>query len=186
MSLSNNGTQLVFLAHFKHISAPEILLRTPYDEQSDMWSVGVIIYLLLSGTLPFVGRSQRELFRAIVKGDYDMDEASWSGVSADAMDLVKSLLVTDPSKRLTAKQALRSDWLMQNADNLKMNDLMNASNRLRTFNARMKLRSAMIAINWVSKTTVWKAQIAKKEAEKKAQMDQSVANVGAKMSNTGI
>lgn len=166
--------------------APEILLRTPYDEQSDMWSVGVIIYLLLSGTLPFVGRSQRELFRAIVKGDYDMDEASWSGVSNDAMNLVKALLVTDPSKRLTAKQALRSDWLMKSDDALKMNDLMNASNRLRTFNARMKLRSAMIAINWVSKTTVWKSQIAKKEAEKKAQMEQSVANVGVKMSNTRI
>jgi len=151
-----------------------------------MWSVGVIIYLLLSGTLPFVGRSQRELFRAIVKGDYEMDEASWSGVSTDAMDLVKALLVTDPSKRLSAKQALRSDWLSQSDDALKMNDLLNASSRLRTFNARMKLRSAMIAINWVSKTSVWKAQVAKKEAEKKAQTESNANLMANKMAETSI
>uniref|UniRef100_A0A7S2W826 Protein kinase domain-containing protein n=1 Tax=Eucampia antarctica TaxID=49252 RepID=A0A7S2W826_9STRA len=142
--------------------APEILLRNPYDEKSDMWSVGVIIYLLLSGTLPFVGRSQRELFRAIVKGDYEMEEENWDGVSEDGVNLVKSLLVTDSSKRLTAKQALNSDWLKQDDGKLMMIDLMNASTRLKTFNARMKLRTAMIAINWLTKSTIWKAQLAKK------------------------
>jgi len=141
--------------------APEILLRNPYDEQSDMWSVGVIIYLLLSGTLPFIGRSQRELFKAIVKGEYEMEEENWQGVSEDGVNLVKALLETDPANRLTAKQALNSDWFKQNDNQLEMINLMNASTRLRTFNARMKLRTAMIAINFLTKSRIWKAQMTK-------------------------
>jgi len=126
-----------------------------------MWSVGVIIYLLLSGTLPFIGRSQRELFKAIVKGEYEMEEENWQGVSEDGVNLVKALLETDPANRLTAKQALNSDWFKQNDNQLEMINLMNASTRLRTFNARMKLRTAMIAINFLTKSRIWKAQMTK-------------------------
>ena len=130
-----------------------------------MWSVGVIIYLLLSGTLPFVCRSQRELFRNIAKGDYEMEEENWRGVSEDGINLVKSLLVTEPAQRLTAKQALKSDWFKKDEEQLQMIDLMHASSRLKTFNARMKLRTAMIAINWLTKSRIWKAQLSKKAEE---------------------
>jgi calcium/calmodulin-dependent protein kinase I len=58
--------------------APEILIRRPYDQQSDMWSVGCIVYLLLSGNLPFLGRSQKELFRKIISGRYDFKEEIWN------------------------------------------------------------------------------------------------------------
>mmetsp|Transcript_12699 Transcript_12699/g.16984 ORF Transcript_12699/g.16984 Transcript_12699/m.16984 type:complete len:186 (-) Transcript_12699:642-1199(-) len=130
--------------------APEILTKVPYDQASDMWSVGVIIYLLLSGDLPFMGRSQRELFRKIVIGTYEFGEEAWGDVSEDAKDLVRGLLVTDPAKRLTATEVMNSKWIMSGAHLLEGNKLMHTSQRLKTFNARMKLRSAMIAVDWVS------------------------------------
>lgn len=140
--------------------SPEILLRQPYDQQSDMWSVGCIVFLLLSGNLPFMGRSQKELFRKIVSGKFEFDEDDWCDVSADAKDLVKKLLVLDPDDRLTSAEALKHKWMKASNDRLKKMSLEGTSQRLKTFNARMKLRSAMIAVDWVSslKKTSWLSQ----------------------------
>jgi len=113
-------------------------------------SVGCIIFLLLSGNLPFMGRSQKELFRKIVAGKYEFKEDDWEGVSDDAKDLVRRLLVLDPDKRMTATQAVRHRWLKASRDRLSLINLQNTSQRLKTFNARMKLRSAVIAIDWVA------------------------------------
>lgn len=130
--------------------APEILMRQPYDQQSDMWSVGCIIYLLLSGNLPFMGRSQKELFRKIVSGKYEFRNEDWGDVSPDAKDLVRKLLALDPDDRITSAQALRHKWMKASPDRLSRITLQGTSQRLKTFNARMKLRSAMIAVDWVS------------------------------------
>lgn len=130
--------------------SPEILMRKGYDQQSDMWSVGCIVYLLLSGNLPFMGRSQKELFRKIVAGKFDFDDEEWGDVSEDAKDLVRQMLVLDPAKRITAADAVRHEWLKASRDRLGSIMLQGTSQRLKTFNARMKLRSAMIAIDWVS------------------------------------
>lgn len=130
--------------------SPEILMRKPYDQQSDMWSVGCIVYLLLSGNLPFMGRSQKELFRKIVAGKFVFDDDDWDNVSDDAKDLIKKLLVLDPDKRLTATDALRHKWLKTSRDQLTRVTLTGTAQRIKTFNARMKLRSAMIAVDWVS------------------------------------
>jgi serine/threonine protein kinase len=141
--------------------SPEILLRHPYDHQSDMWSVGCIVYLLLSGNLPFMGRSQKDLFRKIVSGKYEFDE-DWTDVSDDAKDLVSKLLVLDPDVRWTADKALRHPWLRASQDRLSMILLQRTSQRLKTFNARMKLRSAMIAVDWISSLTrmSWSSKMA--------------------------
>ena len=132
-------------------------MRQPYDQQSDMWSVGCIIFLLLSGNLPFMGRSQKELFKKIVSGKFEFDDDDWCDVSDDAKDLVKQLLVLDPDQRLTSAEALKHKWMMASNDRLRMMSLTGTSQRLKTFNARMKLRSAMIAVDWVSslKKTSW-------------------------------
>jgi len=130
--------------------SPEILMRKGYDHQSDMWSVGCIVYLLLSGNLPFMGRSQKELFRKIVSGKFEFDDEEWEGVSEDAKDLVRKMLVLDPEKRITASGAIRHQWLKASRDRLGLIMLQGTSQRLKTFNARMKLRSAMIAVDWVS------------------------------------
>jgi len=130
--------------------SPEILMRQPYDQQSDMWSVGCIIFLLLSGNLPFMGRSQKELFRKIVSGKYEFKDVDWSGISPEAKDLVQKLLVLDPDERITSSQALRHKWMKASGDRLARITLQSTSKRLKTFNARMKLRSAMIAVEWVN------------------------------------
>eukprot|EP00541_Cyclophora_tenuis_P000449 CAMPEP_0116565106 /NCGR_PEP_ID=MMETSP0397-20121206/13717_1 /TAXON_ID=216820 /ORGANISM="Cyclophora tenuis, Strain ECT3854" /LENGTH=527 /DNA_ID=CAMNT_0004091849 /DNA_START=301 /DNA_END=1884 /DNA_ORIENTATION=- len=137
--------------------SPEILMRQSYDQMSDMWSVGCIVYLLLSGNLPFMGRSQKELFRKIVVGKYEMDEDCWSGVSEEARDLVSKMLVTDPDRRISAADSLRHRWLQQDNKRLSLINLAGTSQRLKTFNARMKLRSAMIAVDWIGslKRTSW-------------------------------
>lgn len=130
--------------------SPEILLRKPYDHQSDMWSVGCIVFLLLSGNLPFMGRSQKELFRKIVSGKYEFAEEDWKEISEDAKDLVKRMLVLNPDDRITAAEAVRHNWLKASRDRLSLIALQGTSQRLKSFNARMKLRSAMIACDWVS------------------------------------
>ena len=130
--------------------APEILKRHPYDQQSDMWSVGCIVFLLLSGSLPFMGRSQKELFSKIVSGKFVFKEEEWAGVSDDAKDLVSKMLVLDPDRRITSENALRHPWLKLAKDRLSKIGLQSTSQRLKTFNAKMKLRSAMIAVDWIS------------------------------------
>ena len=130
--------------------APEILTRKPYDQQSDMWSVGCIVFLLLSGNLPFLGRSQKELFRKIVAGKYEFTPDDWASVSDEAKDLVKHLLVLDPDKRYSAKKSLLHPWIKTEGDRLSKRSLNSTSQKLKTFNAKMKLRSAMIAVDMVS------------------------------------
>ncbi|KAI2494611.1 serine/threonine protein kinase [Fragilaria crotonensis] len=130
--------------------SPEILTRQSYDQMSDMWSCGCIVYLLLGGNLPFMGRSQKELFRKIVEGKYEFDEESFAGVSDEAKDLVSKMLVRDPDKRISASDALKHPWLRQENARLTMIKLTGTSQRLKTFNAKLKLRSAMIAIDWIS------------------------------------
>lgn len=126
--------------------APEVLMRSPYDQQSDLWSCGVIMFLLLGGDLPFSGRSQKQLFRNIVMGQYEFEEDGWAHVSEQAKDLVRKLLVTDPSKRLSSREAMASPWMRQRGAMLVANNLQFTSRRLKGFNARMKLRASMIAV----------------------------------------
>jgi calcium/calmodulin-dependent protein kinase I len=130
--------------------SPEILMRKGYDQQSDMWSVGCIVYLLLSGNLPFMGRSQKELFRSIVAGKFEYEDKEWSDISEDAKDFVNKLLVLDPDVRITAADAMKHPWLRVSRDRLSLISLQRTSQRLKTFNARMKLRAAMITVDWVS------------------------------------
>ena len=146
--------------------APEILIRRPYDQMSDMWSVGCIVYLLLSGNLPFLGRSQKELFRKIISGKFEFKEDIWNDISDDAKDLVKKLLVLDPDIRLTARKALLHPWLKVSGSRLSKTNLQSTSQKLKIFNAKMKLRSAMIAVDTVS-LLKRVSKITKKKSERK-------------------
>lgn len=82
-----------------------------YGPACDLWSCGVILYMLLSGEAPFGGESQPRLLRAIVAGKYELSGGAWKAVSHEAKDLISKLLVVDPTKRLTCQAALQHPWL---------------------------------------------------------------------------
>jgi len=91
--------------------APEVLTCECYDKSVDMWSVGVIIYILLCGYPPFYADNAPALFKKIMEVKYDFDDPSWDEVSDAAKDLIRNLLVKDPKKRYTAQQCLEDPWV---------------------------------------------------------------------------
>ncbi|WCJ33317.1 Calcium-dependent protein kinase (CDPK) family protein [Euphorbia peplus] len=95
--------------------APEVLHRS-YGTEADMWSIGVIAYILLCGSRPFWARTESGIFRAVLKADPIFNEAPWPSLSPEAADFVKGLLNKDYRKRLTAAQALSHPWLATRQD----------------------------------------------------------------------
>jgi len=95
--------------------APEVLKAQGYDKEVDMWSIGVITYILLCGFPPFYNEKLQLLFEQIMKADYDFPEDYWSDVSKEAKDFIRKLLVVDPKKRMTGKEALKHPWLTGHA-----------------------------------------------------------------------
>ncbi|KAL6145425.1 hypothetical protein ACLB2K_056113 [Fragaria x ananassa] len=90
--------------------APEVL-RKRYGPEADVWSAGVMIYILLSGVPPFWGETEQEIFEEVLHGDLDFSTDPWPNISEDAKDLVKKMLVRNPKKRLTAHQVLCHPWV---------------------------------------------------------------------------
>lgn len=131
--------------------APEILEGTPYDERADMWSVGVILYILLGGYPPFIESTQRDLFRKIRKGEYEFHEEYWGTVSEEAKELISSLLTVDPCGRLTADQALENSWIGVDAAALANKDLGVNLKEFKKFNAKRKFKAVVKTIMAINK-----------------------------------
>lgn len=92
--------------------APEVITAEgSYDKSVDMWSVGVITYVLLCGFSPFLSSTQTGLFEKIIKCDYDFPDPEWTNISEEAKDFIRHLLVKDPAQRYTAEQCLQHPWL---------------------------------------------------------------------------
>ena len=132
--------------------APEVLSRN-YTELCDLWSCGVIMYILLTGRPPFNGLNEEEIMKKIKEGTYDMTRYPWGIISDDAKDLIKGLLQVNPKKRFTAKQALEHKWFQNekikasqtcyNIKNRQLNKLIDNLVKYRTDNI---LRCAVIAL----------------------------------------
>eukprot|EP00475_Leptophrys_vorax_P030938 TRINITY_DN4668_c0_g2_i1.p1 TRINITY_DN4668_c0_g2~~TRINITY_DN4668_c0_g2_i1.p1 ORF type:complete len:487 (-),score=78.41 TRINITY_DN4668_c0_g2_i1:262-1722(-) len=90
--------------------APEVL-KGKYGKESDVWSSGVILYILLSGAPPFYGSTEKQIFNAVLKGNPDLTSEPWPHVSDSAKDLIKRMLTLDPTKRISAADALRHPWV---------------------------------------------------------------------------
>jgi serine/threonine protein kinase len=131
--------------------APEILEGTPYDQRADMWSVGVILYILLGGYPPFIENTQRDLFRKIRRGEYEFHEEYWGTVSVEAKDLISSLLTVSASDRLTAERALENSWITGDDASLMMKGLDKNLQEFKKFNAKRKFKAAVSTILAVNK-----------------------------------
>ncbi|XP_018590797.1 ribosomal protein S6 kinase alpha-5-like [Scleropages formosus] len=113
-----------------HYAAPEVLKYDGYDESCDLWSLGVILYTMLSGQVPFQSQekslthtSAEEIMRKIKQGDFSFEGEAWRNVSQQAKDLIKELLTVDPSKRIKMCD-LRYDAWLQAHSQLSSNPLM--------------------------------------------------------------
>lgn len=91
--------------------APEILLGKGYDDKCDIWSIGVMAHILLSGVPPFSGNTDTEIIEEVKKGSVSFSESVWSQISTRAKDFLLQLLNKNPSERISAFQALQHPWL---------------------------------------------------------------------------
>lgn len=98
-------TRLSDIVGSAYYVAPEVLHRS-YSLEGDIWSIGVITYILLCGSRPFWARTESGIFRAVLRADPNFDDLPWPSVSHEAKDFVKRLLNKDYRKRMTAVQAL--------------------------------------------------------------------------------
>ncbi|XP_064413368.1 peripheral plasma membrane protein CASK isoform X4 [Latimeria chalumnae] len=127
-----------------HFMAPEVVKREPYGKPVDVWGCGVILFILLSGCLPFYGTKER-LFEGIIKGKYKMNPRQWSHISESAKDLVRRMLMLDPAERITVYEALNHPWLKERDRYAYKIHLPETVEMLRKFNARRKLKGAVLA-----------------------------------------
>ncbi|XP_063733971.1 peripheral plasma membrane protein CASK-like isoform X11 [Eleginops maclovinus] len=133
-----------------HFMAPEVVKREPYGKPVDVWGCGVILFILLSGCLPFYGTKER-LFEAIIKGKYkvsllvQMNPRQWAHISESAKDLVRRMLMLDPAERITVYEALNHPWLKERDRYAYKIHLPETVEQLRKFNARRKLKGAVLA-----------------------------------------
>merc|ERR1712232_999389 len=90
--------------------APEVLNHS-YTSQADMWSLGVVGFILLTGEIPFSGATEDVQIRRIKQGQYRVEPEKWDRISAEGQDFIRSLLEVDPTKRLSAQKALEHPWI---------------------------------------------------------------------------
>jgi len=146
--LANDATHLTTACGTPGYVAPEVLRQKGYGKEIDMWSVGVITYILLCGYPPFYDEDQASLFETIIRGKFEFHAEYWGGISESAKDLIRKLLTVDPKKRLTAKEALQHPWIAGN-DATQTDLLKNISSGIQRYSGN-RLRAvgkAVIMVN---------------------------------------
>ncbi|XP_044507157.1 calcium-dependent protein kinase 26-like [Mangifera indica] len=125
--------------------APEVL-RKHYGQEADVWSAGVMIYILLCGVPPFWGETENEIFEEVLHGDLDFTSNPWPSISEGAKDLVGRMLVRDPKKRLTVHEVLCHPWVQENgvAPDKPLDSAV--LTRLKQFSAMNKLKKMALRV----------------------------------------
>ena len=126
--------------------APEVL-EGNYDEKCDIWSCGVILYIMLCGYPPFDGESEEEILDKVKKGSFEFPKEEWKNISKDAIDLIEKMLTFESNKRISALECLRHNWFIKNK-NKGISDKKTAKNiisNMKKFKRGKKLEQASIA-----------------------------------------
>ncbi|KAF0314682.1 Calcium/calmodulin-dependent protein kinase type 1 [Amphibalanus amphitrite] len=130
--------------------APEVLAQKPYGKAVDVWSIGVIAYILLCGYPPFYDENDANLFAQILKGEFEFDSPYWDDISDSAKDFIRQLMCVDAEKRYTCKEALQHPWISGNTARDK--DIHSSvSEQLKKNFAKSRWRQLMHAIVMVHK-----------------------------------
>ncbi|XP_056904458.1 calcium/calmodulin-dependent protein kinase type II subunit gamma isoform X15 [Takifugu flavidus] len=131
--------------------SPEVLRKDPYGRPVDIWACGVILYILLVGYPPFWDEDQHKLYQQIKAGAYDFPSPEWDTVTPEAKNLINQMLTINPAKRITADQALKHPWVCQRSTVASMMHRQETVECLRKFNARRKLKGAILTTMLVSR-----------------------------------
>lgn len=124
--------------------APEVLLQKPYDKSVDLWSLGVIIYLLISGTLPFDDDDDREIARQTIHDEVDFSYHIWKKIGSDVKQMIKKLLEKDKKDRMTLEEVLQHPWILKKSKTLLESRKKSADNNTaETFKAFSMTEEAM-------------------------------------------
>ncbi|XP_072227911.1 calcium/calmodulin-dependent protein kinase type II subunit beta isoform X1 [Leuresthes tenuis] len=131
--------------------SPEVLRKEAYGKPVDIWACGVILYILLVGYPPFWDEDQHKLYQQIKAGAYDFPSPEWDTVTPEAKNLINQMLTINPAKRITAQDALKHPWVCQRSTVASMMHRQETVECLKKFNARRKLKGAILTTMLVSR-----------------------------------
>jgi calcium-dependent protein kinase len=125
--------------------APEVLRRR-YGKEVDIWSAGIILYILLSGVPPFWAETEKGIFDAILEGHIDFESQPWPSISSSAKDLVRRMLTADPKRRISAADVLQHPWLREGGEASDKPIDSAVLSRMKQFRAMNKLKKLALKV----------------------------------------
>ena len=117
-----------------------------YTSTVDMWSMGVVLYILLCGFPPFYADNDAQLFEKIKRGEYEFLRPYWDPISETAKDFIRQMLRVDPKQRITCDQALAHPWLAEGAKSLPNTALPTLLPEMKAMQAKRRMKAAFLAV----------------------------------------
>lgn len=126
--------------------APEVISNN-YDEKCDVWSCGIIMYMLLTGTVPFTGKTSKEILNKIKKNSVTYSSKIWKTLTKEANNFIQKILIKDPKNRISAEEALNEPWILMFKDQnqIELFDLSDTLSNLKEFHAHINFQRAALS-----------------------------------------
>lgn len=144
----SEGKELTQKVGTSYYIAPEVVMKR-YNKSCDVWSCGVILFILLCGYPPHDGETDEEIMDAVVRDDIVYEENEWKNISQEAQSFVKKLLTRTYKDRITAEQCLKEDWLVNhnknNQSQIKLYNISSQMQNFQKFDSKLKLKNAIMA-----------------------------------------
>uniref|UniRef100_A0A6I8NWJ1 Calcium/calmodulin dependent protein kinase II beta n=1 Tax=Ornithorhynchus anatinus TaxID=9258 RepID=A0A6I8NWJ1_ORNAN len=165
--------------------SPEVLRKEAYGKPVDIWACGVILYILLVGYPPFWDEDQHKLYQQIKAGAYDFPSPEWDTVTPEAKNLINQMLTINPAKRITAHEALKHPWVCQRSTVASMMHRQETVECLKKFNARRKLKGAILTTMLATRNFSAAKSLLNKKADGVKPQTNSTKNSGGATSPKG-